>query len=316
VRTLITGVTGQDGWYLSELLAARAATVFGLVLEQDALAVPPGVLPLVGDVRDAASLRRAVHEAEPDLVVNLASLSSVAQSWREPELVADVNGTGTLRLLDAVREWRDDGAREVRFVQASSAEVFGAAPAPQTESTPIAPITPYGAAKAFAQHCVGAYRGAGLWACSAILFNHESPRRPDGFVTRKITKAVAGIATGGTERLALGSLDVRRDWGYARDYADAMLRLAGRDEPSDYVVATGESRTIADFVAAAFAHAGIADWQAWVDIDPALRRPGDAPEQRGDATRLRADTGWAPTLDFAGLVGLMVDAELRRTTNN
>ena len=308
MRALVTGVSGQDGWYLSAALRKRGDTVFGLVTSGDD-GCPPEVQPVVGDMRDAASLAAAVEKAEPDEVYNLASLSSVAQSWREPELVADVNGLGVLRLLVAVQAFGERTGRVPRFVQASSAEIFGDAPAPQDERTLIAPTTPYGAAKAFGQHVVAAYRAAGAWAASAILYNHESPRRPDTFVTRKITRGVAAIAAGRPERIALGNLEARRDWGYAADYADALVRIAGHSEPRDFVIATGVSSSIADFVRLAFAHVGIADWERHVEVDRELQRPGDAGEQRGDATRARAELGWAPSVDLAGLVALMVDAD-------
>jgi len=309
MRALVTGVTGQDGWYLSEQLRAGGATVFGLVASTDAAPLPPHVVPVRGDMRDADSLRAAIGAAEPDEVYNLASISSVAQSWLDPETVADVNGVGAVRLLLAVREFAERRGREVRLVQAGSAEIFGDAPAPQDERTPVAPRTPYGAAKAYAHHVVAAYRAAGTWAASAILYNHESPRRPETFVTRKITRTVAAIAAGRPERLALGNLDVRRDWGFAGDYADALIRIARHREPRDFVIATGVSHSIADFVRLAFAHVGIEDWAAHVDVDAALQRAGDAGEQRGDATLARTLLGWAPTLDLAGLVAVMVDAD-------
>jgi GDPmannose 4,6-dehydratase len=314
MRVLVTGVTGQDGWYLAELLQGRGDEVFGLVTSSDPAPLPPGVRAVPGDMRDARSLRSALLSVEPDRVFNLASISSVAQSWEDPETVADVNGVGVVRLLTAIAELQARTGRSVRFVQASSAEIFGDAPPPQHEGTPIAPRTPYGAAKAYAHHVVSAYRGAGAWAASAILYNHESPRRPDTFVTRKITRTVAAIAAGRAERLTLGNLDARRDWGYARDYADALVRMADQDRPRDFVVATGVSHSIADFVREAFARVGIADWEAYVAVDPALQRAGDANEQRGDASLARSVLGWAPTVDFAGLVALMVDADLAGLT--
>ena len=305
MRALITGITGQDGWYLGELLVAQGHDVFGLVTSDDPVAVPPGVTRLTGDLRQRDSLIAAIADARPDEVYNLASVSSVALSWQEPELVADVNGLGAVRLLAALR------GSDARFVQASSAEIFGTAAPPQDETTPVAPTTPYGASKAFAHHAVGAFRQAGLHASSAILFNHESPRRPDTFVTRKITKAVAAIATGSREPLRLGSLDVRRDWGYARDYAEALTRVARHDEPTDFVIATGTSHTIADFVAAAFACVGIDDWRAHVVVDDELSRHGDSHEQRGDATKARTVLDWAPTVGFADVVRLMMDNDIQ-----
>jgi GDPmannose 4,6-dehydratase len=310
MRALVTGVTGQDGWYLSELLRARGDTVYGLVSATSRSQVPPGVERVTGDLRDAPSLVAAVEAAEPDAVYNLAAISSVARSWQDPSTVADVNGVGVARLLGAVRDFGTRTGRTVRFVQASSAEIFGDAPAPQDERTPIAPRTPYGAAKAYAHHLVGAFRGAGVWAASAILYNHESPRRPETFVARKITQTVAAIAAGRADRLVLGNLDARRDWGYARDYAEALLRVAGAGEPDDFVIASGVSHSIADFVRLAFARVGISDWERYVSVDPSLQRAGDAGEHRGDASRARTVLGWAPSVDFAGLVALMVDADV------
>jgi GDPmannose 4,6-dehydratase len=309
MRALITGATGQDGWYLSAALLAEGVAVFGLVAPGDATGLRPGVVPLPGDLRNADSLRAAVAAAEPDEIYNLAAISSVAQSWHDPVAVAEVNGVGVVRLLEAVRSYEHAARARVRLVQAGSAEIFGNAPAPQDERTPVAPSTPYGAAKAYAHHVVGAYRSAGAWAASAILFNHESPRRPEAFVTRKITATVAAIAAGRSEPLVLGNLDVRRDWGFAGDYADALRRIARYPEPRDFVVATGVSHSIADFARAAFAEAGIADWQRYVTVDPELQRAGDADEQRGDASLARRLLGWAPTVGFAGLVRMMVDAD-------
>ncbi|MGN6609084.1 MAG: GDP-mannose 4,6-dehydratase [Jatrophihabitans sp.] len=309
MRALVTGVTGQDGWYLTERLQAEGATVIGMVRSENPTAVPPGVETVLGDMRDDASLRAAVAAADPDEVYNLASLSSVGLSWEQPVAVAEVNGVGVLRLLLAVRDHGERTKRPVRLVQAASAEIFGAAPAPHDETTPLAPRTPYGAAKAYAQHVVRTYRAAGVWAASAILYNHESPRRPDTFVTRKITRTVAAIAAGRADRLVVGNLDARRDWGYAADYADALVRIGRHERPDDFVVATGVSHSIADFVRLAFAHAGIEDWRSYLETDPALQRANDVEDQRGDPAKARRELGWTPTLDLAGLVALMVDAD-------
>jgi GDPmannose 4,6-dehydratase len=216
-----------------------------------------------------------------------------------------------VRLLAAARALSDRTARPVRFVQASSAEIFGDAPAPQSERTPIAPTSPYGAAKAFAHHAVVVYRRAGLPASNAILYNHESPRRPAQFVTRKITSAVARIAQGSDEVLALGDLEARRDWGFAGDYMRALTLIAAHPEPGDFIVASGTSHRVRDFVAAAFAHVGIEDWAPHVSVDPAFLRPTEVREQRGDASVARTLLGWEPTLSFAELVAAMVDADLK-----
>jgi GDPmannose 4,6-dehydratase len=308
-RALITGITGQDGWYLSELLIAEGYEVFGLVLDSDTAPEPPNSARIVGDVRDAESVLAALTECDPDEVYNLASISSVGQSWQLPELAADINGLGALRILAAIRDLEAAGGKQIRFIQASSAEIFGDAPAPQNEQTPIRPVSPYGAAKAFAHHAVSAYRAAGGWAAAAILFNHESPRRPEQFVTRKITRAVARIAEGGSDKLVLGNLEARRDWGFAGDYMRALSLIARQDVPSDFVVASGVGHSVREFVATAFAHVGISDWESMVTTDSALERAADAAEQRGDASRARRELGWEPSVGFAELIGLMVDAD-------
>jgi GDPmannose 4,6-dehydratase len=265
---------------------------------------------LRGDLEDQQSLIRAVQEAEPDEVYNLAGISSVALSWREPLLTAEVTGLGLLRLLLAVTAFTERTGRSTRLVQASSAEIFGFAEPPQSELTAISPVTPYGAAKAFAHHAVAVYRQAGAQVSSVILYNHESPRRPENFVTRRITSTVARIARGSQERLRLGNLDARRDWGFAGDYAKAMHLVARHPKPDDFVVATGESRSVRDFVAAAFSAAGIADWQKLVEVDPEFVRPADPGEQRGDATKARTVLGWRPQVGFDELVAMMVSADL------
>ena len=309
-RSLITGVTGQDGWYLSELLREQGHEVFGLVIDGDPAPLPPDVRPLYGDMGDAASIAIALDMSLPGEIYNLAGISSVAESWHHPERVADINGVGVVRLLHAVRTLVERTGQSVRIVQAGSAEIFGDSPPPQDEHTAIRPTTPYGAAKAFAHHAVGVYRSTGLAASSAILYNHESPRRPKHFVTRKITSAVARITCGSNEQLVLGNLDVRRDWGHAGDYMRAMTMIAHHDEPADFVIASGVSRSVEDFVAAAFAYVGIEDWSRHVRIDPALVRPVEPFEQRGDPTRAQRVLGWQPKVTFEDLVAAMVDADL------
>ncbi len=312
---LITGITGQDGGYLAERLLADGWDVHGLVHEgdptvADLLARCPDVALHDGDLTDDASLARVVAASEPDEVYNLAGISSVAFSWERPVLTADVTALGAARLLEQVWQLQERTGRVVRFVQASSAEIFGLAPAPQDETTPLAPTSPYGASKAFAHQLVGVYRGRGMHAVSAILYNHESPRRPPTFVTRKITRAAARIAQGVESQLVLGNLDARRDWGWAPDYVDAMVRAARHVNPSDYVVATGVAHSVRDFVAAAFSRAGIQEWEGYVRVDEAFVRPSDAPLQLGNATRARDELGWTPTVGFEELVGRMVEADL------
>ncbi len=313
---LITGITGQDGGYLAERLLAEGCAVHGLVHDGDPhvaalTARAPGVVLHHGDLTDDASLARVVAAAAPDEVYNLAGISSVAFSWERPVLTADVTALGAARLLEQVWQLQERLGRPVRFVQASSAEIFGDAEiAPQDEHTPVRPNSPYGASKAFAHQLVGVYRGRGLHAVSAILYNHESPRRPPTFVTRKITRAAARISQGLENELVLGNLDARRDWGWAPDYVDAMIRAARHSSAGDYVVATGTAHSVRDFVAAAFARAGVTDWESYVRVDQAFVRPADAVLQLGDSSKARAELGWLPTVDFEELVGRMVDADL------
>ncbi|MBO0982817.1 GDP-mannose 4,6-dehydratase [Rathayibacter sp. SD072] len=307
---LVTGASGQDGGYLVERLLADGWDVTALVRGDDS-GLPAAVRSLEGDLRDAAGLGRVVAEAAPDTIFHLAGLSSVALSWQEPVRTAEVTGTAVAALLEAALSLQESTGREVRFVQASSSEIFGAAVEnPQTESTPIRPVSPYGAAKAFAHLLVGVYRGRGLHASSGILYNHESPRRPEAFVTRKITAGVAAIAAGTATELSLGNLDVRRDWGWAPDYVDALVRASRADDAGDYVVATGVAHSVREFVAAAFTAAGIDDWERLVVLDPRFARPVDAPEMRGDASRARDVLGWRPTVAFEEIVARMVAHDL------
>jgi GDPmannose 4,6-dehydratase len=246
----------------------------------------------------------------------LAGNTSVARSWEYPAETADVLGVGPVRLIEAAWKLGERTGSQVRFVQASSAEVFGDATiVPQDESTPQAPVTPYGVAKSFAQEMVGVYRQRGMFASSAILFNHESPRRPETFVARKISLEVARISLGLSERLVLGNIDVHRDWGYAPDYVDAMLRIGRAEQPNDYVVATGVSHTVRDFVEAAFRHIGIDDCEPYVFIDPAFYRPADPKSLVGNPARLR-ELGWEPSVNFTQLVSLMVDSDVALITDS
>ena len=317
---LITGITGQDGGYLAERLLAEGYDVHGLVHPGDAavadlVARSPEVRLHQGDLTDDSSLARVVAAAQPDEVYNFAGISSVAFSWERPVLTADVTALGAARLIEHVWQRQERSGRPVSFVQASSAEIFGDAPvAPQDETTPIHPNTPYGAAKAFAHQLVGVYRDRGMHAVSAILYNHESPRRPPTFVTRKITRAAARISVGVDKELVLGNLDARRDWGWAPDYVDAMVRAARHHEARDYVVATGEAHSVREFVAAAFQRVGIDDWEPLVRSDPAFVRPADAALQVGDSSRARSELAWAPSLSFEELVGRMVEADLALLT--
>lgn len=312
-RAFVTGIGGQDGGYLAERLLADGVEVHALTHDQEPPPHVPDVELHTGDLTRVDEVRALLLDLAPDQVYNLAAVSSVAQSWAEPDLTALVNGTAAAALLESALQVQDKHGRQVRFVQASSAEIFGEpATSPQTEDTPLRPVNPYGAAKAYAHLAVDVYRRRDLHAVSAILYNHESPRRPEQFVTRKITRTVAAIAHGRADHLTLGNLEARRDWGWAPDYVDAMVRAARADTPADFVVATGEGHTVRDFVAAAFAAAGIDDWEPQVRTDLALVRPADPTDLVGDASRARTRLGWAPTVPFEELVRRMVAADLER----
>lgn len=313
---LVTGITGQDGGYLAERLLAEGWSVHGMVRPGDRdvaelTARCPGVVLHEGDLRDDDSLARVVRAVSPSEVYHLGGISSVAYSWQHPVLTADVVALGTARLLQQVLREQDRSGHEVRTVLASSAEIWGEpARSPQDESTPVRPTSPYGAAKAHAHALAAVYRSLGLPAASLVLYNHESARRPPTFVTRKITQGVARIARGEQDELVLGNLDARRDWGWAPDYVDAMVRAARHDAADDYVIGTGEAHTVREFVAAAFARAGVTGWEARVKVDPSLVRPADGAVQVADARRARSVLGWRPTVAFAELVGRMVDVDL------
>jgi len=301
-RAFVTGIGGQDGSYLADRLLADGLEVHALSFDPDGPPehCPADVVLHRGDLTDLAAVRSLLLDVDPHEVYNLAAISSVAQSWQEPDLTARVNGLGAAGLLESALLVQEHHGHPVAFVQASSAEIFGQpAVAPQDEATPVAPVSPYGAAKAFAHLAVGVYRRRELHAVSAILYNHESPRRPERFVTRRITATVAAIARGRADRLVLGNLDARRDWGWA----------------PDYVVATGEGHSVRDFAAAAFARAGITDWGPLLVSDPALFRPADATDLTGDASKARRDLGWSPTVTFEEVVGRMVDHDLELLDN-
>ena len=312
VRALVTGATGQDGSYLVEQLLAEGAEVHALVRDAEGAhgvtSLPSGVHGHVADLADGSTLEALVADVKPCEIYNLGGLSSVALSWQEPGRTAQVSGVAVGYLLQAAFELQESSGATVRFVQASSAEIFGhAEQVPQDEETPVRPLTPYGAAKAYAHHLVAVYRARGLSASSCILYNHESPRRPETFVTRKITAGAARIAAGLDRELALGNLDARRDWGWAPDYVAAMVLAARAGAARDYVIATGTAHSVRDFVAQAFRAAGIEDWDAYVTLDARFARPSDAPEQRGDPSRARQLLGWSPTVPFEDLVTRMVE---------
>lgn len=308
-RALITGITGQDGSYLSENLLARGWDLHALVRagrHADEHGVDSRAVRHDGDLKDFGGIARLIDEVEPDYVFNLGGISSVATSWDEPVATGQISGVAVVAMLDASLRLQVRAGKEVRFVQASSSEIFGnAGEVPQSETTPILPISPYGMAKAYAHQAVGIYRAKGLYASSCILYNHESPRRPRAFVTRKITVGAAEIALGRADRLMLGNLDVQRDWGWAPDYVDALTRAALAPVPDDYVIATGTSHSVRDFVAQAFAAVGISDWKRHVGIDERFVRPADAQDMRGDASKALSVLGWKPTIGFGEIVSRM-----------
>ena len=317
-RAFITGITGQDGSYLAERLLAEGVVVHGLVRPGDdqaagaLLSRAPGIVLHEGDLGDAGILGRLVADIGPDEVYNLAGISSVAFSWQEPVLTARLSGVGAAAVLEAAWRLQEDSGRRVVCLQASSAEIFGdAATSPQDESTPVRPVSPYGAAKAFAHHMACVYRGRGLHVATCIFFNHESPRRPLAFVTRKITAAAARIGAQGTGVIQLGNLEAARDWGWAPDYVDAMVRAVRHEHPSDYVVATGRTHTVADFAEAALRRAGLGDdWRDHIEVNAEFLRPMDAPTLVGNAGKARRELGWEPTVGFEELVGRMVDHDM------
>jgi len=308
---LVTGITGQDGSYLAERLLAEGVELHGMVRPGDEGSLPAGVHGHRVDLADLGALRDLVLDVAPDELYHLAGVSSVARSWQEPVLTAELTGMATAALLDAALAAQDRSGRAVRFVQASSAEIFGEPDrVPQDESTSVRPTNPYGAAKAYAHHLIGVYRARQLHAVSAILFNHESPRRPPSFVTRKITQGAARVAVDGGGVITLGNLDARRDWGWAPDYVDALVRAMRHHTALDVVVATGQTHAVRDFAEAALRHAGVSDPAAHLATDPAFNRPTDAAQLVGDPTRARTELGWAPTRGFEEIVAAMVDHDL------
>jgi GDPmannose 4,6-dehydratase len=314
-RALITGITGQDGSYLAELLLAEGYEVHGLVrrLSADNWERLTHLQDLVqlhsGDLLDSASLANILRDVRPHEIYNLAAQSFVPASWQQPILTGEVTGLGVTRVLEAILQID----RNIRFYQASSSEMFGTTPVePQDEETMFHPRSPYAVAKAFGHWITINYREShGLFACSGILFNHESPRRGKEFVTRKITDAVARIKLGLQKKLTLGNLDARRDWGFAGDYVRAMWLMLQQDQPDDFVVATGEKHSVREFAELAFAQADL-DWRDHVVTDNKLLRPAEVHSLRGNAAKARERLGWRPAVSFQELIGMMVAADLER----
>ena len=320
-KALITGITGQDGSYLAELLLAKGYEVHGLnrrastfntgrldPIYADPHAVKNRLLLHYGDLSDASGLSRLLGKIQPDELYNLAAQSHVRVSFDAPEYTTDVGATGTVRLLEAIRET----GLSPRFYQASSSEMFGKVrEIPQTETTPFHPRSPYGCAKVYSFWITVNYRESyGMHASNGILFNHESPRRGETFVTRKITRAVAHIQAGLEDKLYLGNLDAKRDWGYAKEYVEAMWLMLQQDKPDDYVVATNETHSIREFLDLAFGHVKL-DWKKYVEIDPRYYRPAEVDLLIGDYSKATRQLGWEPKTKFADLVRLMVDADVK-----
>jgi GDPmannose 4,6-dehydratase len=319
-RALITGITGQDGSYLAELLIAKGYEVHGIIRRAstfntgrlDHIYSDPHNKPALklhyGDLSDASALSRLLAKIEPEEIYNLAAQSHVRVSFDSPEYTTDITATGVVRLLEAIRE---TGIKP-RFYQASSSEMYGKAQeVPQTEKTPFYPRSPYGCAKVFAHWITVNYRESyGLHASNGILFNHESPRRGETFVTRKITRAVAHILAGLQEKVYLGNLDAKRDWGYAKEYVEAMWLMLQQNQPDDYVIATGETHSVREFLQVAFAHVGL-DWKKYVEIDPRYHRPAEVDLLLGDYSKAKKKLGWEPKTRFEQLARLMVDADIQ-----
>jgi len=314
MRALITGITGQDGSYLAELLLGKGYEVYGLVRRSSVKRLEriegfmENISLVEGDLTDQSSLDSVMHDVQPDEVYNMAAQSFVPASWNQAALTGDVTGLGVIRILEAIRKQRP----QAKFLQASSSEMFGKVrETPQTEKTPFYPRSPYGAAKVFAHHITVNYRESyGLFACSAMGFNHESPRRGTEFVTRKVTQQVARIKFGLAKKLLMGNLDAKRDWGFAGDYVEAMWMILQQPEPDDFVLATGKTHSIRQLLEVAFGVAGL-DWQKYVEVDPKFIRPAEVDFLCGDATKAREKLGWQPRVRFEELIKMMVEADLQ-----
>ena len=317
-RAFITGITGQDGQHLAEFLHGRGYDVYGLVKGQSnpriaaVLEEMPFIEAVPGDLADLPSLVAALNTVQPDEVYNLGAISFVALSFNQAELTANITGLGVLRMLEAIRMVGGTGDNSIRFYQASSSEMFGKVrETPQNEGTPFHPRSPYGCAKVFGHDIVVNYRESyGMFACSGILFNHEGPRRGYEFVTRKVSNAVARIKLGLQHELVLGNMDSKRDWGYAGDYVKAMWMMLQQDEPDDFVIATGETHSVEEFVERAFAEVGIDNWRDYVRQDPKFLRPAEVDLLIGDASKARTQLGWEPEVGFTDLVSMMVRHDL------
>lgn len=325
-KALITGITGQDGSYLAELLLSKGYEVHGIIrrastfntsridhIYQDPHSSGKKLFLHYGDLSDSNTIRKLIYKIQPDEIYNIGAQSHVRVSFDIPEYTADVTGVGALRILEAIKDYQEHTGKKVKYYQASSSEMFGAATPPQNENTPFHPRSPYGVAKVFAYWTTVNYREAyGIFAVNGILFNHESERRGKTFVTRKITDGIARIKAGLDKKIYLGNLDARRDWGYAPEYMEAAWMMMQQDKPDDYVIGTGQSHSVKDFVEAAFKYAGMNNWQDYVEIDSRYYRPSEVDNLIADASKARENFGWEPKVKFEELVKIMIEADLKK----
>ena len=325
-KALITGITGQDGSYLAEFLLDKGYEVHGIKrrsssintdridhVYQDPHDKGRRLFLHYGDLSDAGNIRKLVFSVQPDEVYHLGAQSHVRVSFDTPEYTADITGLGTVRLLEAVKDLQEQGGKKIKFYQASSSEMFGASLPPQNEKTLFRPRSPYGCAKVFAYHTTVNYREAyGIFAVNGILFNHESERRGETFVTKKITRGVARIKAGLDKKLYLGNLDAKRDWGYAPEYMEAAWLMLQQESPDDYVIGTGETYSVKDFVKSAFRHVGISNWEDYVEIDQRYYRPSEVDVLKADISKAKEKLGWKPKTKFDDLVKIMINADLKK----
>lgn len=324
-KALITGITGQDGSYLAELLLGKGYEVHGVMrrsssfntsridhIFQDPHIKNAKLILHYGDLSDSQSIRKLIYKIKPDEIYNLGAQSHVRVSFDIPEYTANITGIGALRMLETIKDFQEETGKKIKFYQASSSEMFGSTPPPQNENTPFHPRSPYGVAKVFAYWSVVNYREAyDIFAVNGILFNHESERRGGTFVTQKIARGVARIKAGLDKKIYLGNLDARRDWGYAPEYMEAAYLMMQQEEPDDYVIGTGQSHSVKDFVEAAFKCVGINNWQDYIEIDPRYYRPSEVENLIGDAKKAKEKLGWKPKIKFEDLVKKMVNNNLK-----
>lgn len=324
-RALLTGITGMDGSHLTELLLQKDYEVHGIIRRGstfntsriDHIYKDPHVngnmmILHYGDLSDASTIRKLIYQIKPHEIYHLGAMSHVRVSFDIPEYTANITGLGTLRILEAIKDYQENTKRKVKFYNAASSEMFGASLPPQNEKTPFAPRSPYAIAKVFSFHTTVNYREAyNIFAVNGILFNHEGPRRGETFVTRKITRGIARIMAGLDKKLYLGNLDAKRDWGYAPDYVRAMWLMMQQKEPDDYVVATGQTHSVREFLEKAFLYAGLGDYKKYVEIDPRYFRPTEVKILKGNASKARKKLGWKPNVNFDQLIKIMVDADLK-----